>query len=273
MTDSNDTLEAAFVAGDGNTWAEAIAGEQNLPGRGETWRPAAEIDGCTFSRYEASDKGSVRSLPRDAGGKHYAARTFKATPSAADGYVRVTLRCDNPDHKPHTITMHKIVLTTFDKPCPDGMEACHSDRGPSFNWWPEGVRWGTKPENYADQVTAGTAALPEPAFPCRNAPACANMVRTRGRRCIGCVKQVGEDAAALLNAGVPLEQVAMKFGNGADWIYRLAVEYGGYEGTKTQARAEPHVPCRCLDCAPPAPRAVRPRWLLRVISLGLAGRR
>jgi hypothetical protein len=239
--------------------------------RAEKWLPVEPMDGCTFSAYEASDKGALHSLDRQSGSRFVRGVTFKLKPSP-DGYVRVGLRCDNPGHKAHTFTMQKVVLTTFDRACPPGMEACHSRRGPAFNWWPEGVRWGTKPENHADQVAAGTAVVPDPAFPCRNAPACANMVHKEGRRCPGCVRQMGVDAAAMLNAGTPLEQVAATFGNGADWVFRLAVEHGGYEGTREQARAV-HRPCQCPDCQPPADTQRECGWFARTVTTLRARRR
>ena len=170
--------------------------------RPEGWRPVAPLDGCTFSGYECSDKGHARSIDRKQGNRHLKGKQL-ATRRHDDGYVLVNIRCDSADpahNRVHTVTMHRIVLTTFDRPCPPGMEACHSARGPAFNWWPEGIRWGTKPENHADMVDAGTAVVPA-SFPCRNAPRCAGTVKTSGRRCVPCVAAVGRDAAALLNAG------------------------------------------------------------------------
>ena len=137
--------------------------------RAETWKPVAPLDGCTFSGYEASDKGRYRSIDRTVGNRRLKGKVL-ATRRTDDGYVLVNIRCDSTDpahNRVHTVTGHKVVLTTFDRPCPPGMEACHSDRGPAFNWWPEGVRWGTKPENHADMVAAGNAVVPE-SFPCRN---------------------------------------------------------------------------------------------------------
>lgn len=244
------------------------------PCRDETWKPVAPIDGCTFSAYQTSDMGRYRSVDRTSGGRRLKGKVL-ATRYDSDGYVLVNLRCDSTDpahNRVHTLLGHKVVLTTFDRPCPPGMEACHSPRGPGFNWWPEGVRWGTKPENHADQVAAGTATVPGPTFPCRNAPACGNLVRTEGRRCLDCVRQVGVDAAALLAAGRPLAEVAAGFRNGPDWIFKLAVEHGGYTGTRTEARTQGtegshHGPCRCPACQP------RPHWLRRVLGFGRTGRR
>jgi len=223
--------------------------------RPEAWKPVAPLDGCTFSGYETSDKGRARSIDRKSGNRQLRGKVL-APRRTDDGYAQVNIRCDSADpahNRVHTVTMHKLVLTTFDKPCPRGMEACHSPKGPAFNWWPEGVRWGTKPENHADQVEAGTAVVPE-AFPCRNAPACGNMVRSEGRRCLACVKQVGVDVAAMFRAGQTDQDAAGRHGNSPDWLYRVAVEHGGYEGDRASVHAVPHTPCRCLDCIPAAPR-------------------
>ena len=212
--------------------------EQRLQERPETWRPVAPMDGCTFSGYEGSDKGRARSVDRKQGNRQLQGKVL-ATRRDGDGYILVNIRCDStdPDHnRVHTIQMHKIVLTTFDKACPPGMETRHSRRGPAFNWWPEGIRWGTKPDNHADQVEAGTAVMPE--YPCRNHARCGGTVKTEGRRCVACVAEVGRDAAALLNAGMGLADVAARFGyKGDDWVFKLAAEHG-YAGTKAQARAQ-----------------------------------
>jgi hypothetical protein len=228
--------------------------------RPEAWKPVPEIDGCTFSGYEASDKGRARSIDRVSRGRRYSGRDLSLRPDK-DGYILTDFRCDDPERCPrggkHTFSVHKVVLTTFDRPCPPGMEACHSRRGPSFNWWPEGVRWGTKPENEADKPEPSTA--PEPTFPCRNAPTCGNLVVNEGRRCLDCVAGVGREAAGLLRAGTPLQEVAEHFGyTGGDWVYSLAVKHGGYEGSKAQARMQrpDHRPCTCAGCQP-SPRQSR----------------
>jgi NUMOD4 motif len=226
-----------------------------LPDRPESWRPVAPMDGCTFSGYQCSDKGSYRSIDRVLNGRNYKGKVL-STRLDDDGYVLVNIRCDStdPDHnRVHTFLGHKIVLTTFHKPCPPGMEARHSPRGPAFNWWPEGFEpggWGTKPENHADQVAAGTATTPEPSFPCVNAPACGNKNRSEGKRCRDCVVQLGVDVTALLDAGTPLPEAAARFHVSEQWAFRVASEFGGYTGTREQARGE-HRPCQCSDCLRP----------------------
>jgi hypothetical protein len=210
--------------------------------RPETWRPVAPMDGCTFSGYEVSDKCSFRSVDRTIGGRSYKGQPLRTSPHE-DGYRLIKLRCDDlsPGHKAkrvHGFHAPAVMLTTFDRPRPAGMEVCHSSQGPAFNWWPEGVRWGTKPENHADQVAAGTAVVPE-AFECVT-PGCGGKTKNPGRRCRErCVPQVGQLAAQLLNAGMPSMEVAERFGYTGDrWVFDLAVQHGGYAGERAAARTQ-----------------------------------
>jgi hypothetical protein len=170
----------------------------------EDWRPIPPIDGCTYSGYQASDKGRYRSIDRMSGPRHLTGKVLAAKPHE-DGYVLGTIRCDStePGHKrAHTFALHKIVLYTFAGPPEPGQEACHSRRGPAWNWWPEGVRWDTRPANHADQVDAGTAVMPS--YPCKNAGRCGGTVKAEGRRCRPCVAEVGGDTVTLLAAGMGL---------------------------------------------------------------------
>ena len=213
----------------------------DIPERPEKWLPFASLDGCTFSGYECSDKGRARSIDRQAGNRQLRGVVL-ALRANKDGYLLVNARCDDKSVCPrggvHTFTIHKVVLTTFAGPCPPGMEACHSPKGPGFNWFPEGVRWGSKASNHADMAAAGNAKVPE-SFPCRNAPRCTETVKNPGRRCLACVTVVGLHAAALLELGMPLQQVGERFGySGGDWVYRLAVDHGGYEGAKADAQTQ-----------------------------------
>lgn len=218
--------------------------------RAEGWKAVAPMDGCSFPGYEASDKGRFRSIDRKVSNRQLRGQML-ATRLDGDGYVLVNLRCGSTDpahNRRHTLLAHKVVLTTFDKPCPPGMETCHSRRGKAFNWWPEGIRWGTKPENHADMVADGTAVVPE-SFPCRNAGRCGGTVRSEGRRCLDCVAEVGRDAAVLLGAGMPLADVAARFGyKGTDWVFKLAAEHG-YTGTRAAAAAQRPGPWRRVTLA------------------------
>ena len=204
--------------------------------RPEAWKPVADMDGCAFPGYEVSDKGSGRSVDRVSRGRRYSGKVL-STRRNDDGYVLVDMRCDStdPEHKRrHTFTMHRVVLTTFDKPCPPGMEACHSERGPAFNWWPEGVRWDTWAANDAERTAAlagkGRAAngrpIPAPK-PVRLCILCEEPVTKGGRRCHACVVRLGQEAAALLRAGVSLDEAAARLNYpSVSGLGTLAARYG-----------------------------------------------
>jgi hypothetical protein len=197
-------------------------------------RAVPQIDGCTFSHYRASAAGRVRSVDRRAGGRYYRGVVLK-TRLNNSGYVLVTMSCDNPEHRAHTHTMQKVILTTFTGPCPPGMQARHLDSNPENNAC-QNLAWGTKEQNEADKPVPPVL---EASHPCRNAPRCGNLVVNEGRRCPDCVAEVGRQAAAMLNAGMNLQDVAEVFGyTGPDWVFKLAVQHGGYAGTKAEARTQ-----------------------------------
>ena len=201
------------------------------------WRPVAELDGCTFSAYEASGElGRVRSVDRVRAGRQLRGVVLKPRPNNS-GYLLINMSCDTRGHRPHTYTLHKVILTTFAGPCPPGQEALHGPGGPTDNRWPaSGLKWGTKPENA--ETNPSCQAPIEPSHPCRNAPRCANLVVKPGRRCMDCVAEQGRQAAAMLDAGVNLNDVATHFGNTQEWVFKLAVQHGGYTGTRAQAREQ-----------------------------------
>lgn len=59
------------------------------------------------------------------------------------------------DGKCHRFLVHVLVLTAFAGPCPLGMEALHGGSGPSCNWWPLNLRWGTRSENVRQMWAEG----------------------------------------------------------------------------------------------------------------------
>lgn len=60
-----------------------------------------------------------------------------------------------------TVMVHKLVLTAFVGPCPEGMECCHfPDRDPANNRL-ENLRWDTTKENSADRELHGNTARGE----------------------------------------------------------------------------------------------------------------
>jgi hypothetical protein len=190
--------------------------------RPETWKA---VPG--FSKYEAGDLGHIRNV---ATGKPLAAR------AGTHGYLEVKPYGD--DGKRHTRTVHSLVLLTFAGPCPDGQETLHGPGGPLDNRWPEAIRWGTKPDNHADQRAAGTATQPK-AYRCINHERCGGMVARPGSRCLPCVTVVGVRAGAMLAAGMNLETVTERLGySSPDWVHKLASQFGGYAHPVGQARAQ-----------------------------------
>lgn len=192
------------------------------------WRP---IPG--FRYYEASHRGAVRSVDRVINGRRLRSVTLRPRPNN-DGYLMVNLTDD--DGRRQTKTVHSCVLLAHAGACPPGQETLHAF-GPHDNRYPEAIRYGTKEENHADQVAAGTAVVPE-SFGCVTA-GCGGRTKNPGRRCLGCVTQVGQFAAQLLNAGMPSQEVAERFGYTGDrWVYDLAVQHGGYAGERAAARTQ-----------------------------------
>ena len=51
--------------------------------------------------------------------------------------------------------VHRLVLEAFVGPCPEGLEACHSNGDPTDNRL-ENLRWGTHEDNHQDRVKHGT---------------------------------------------------------------------------------------------------------------------
>jgi NUMOD4 motif len=209
---------------------EALAGVQN-----HNWKPIPEMDGCTFSGYEASDRGYVRSTDRVVNGRQLRGVLLKGRIN--EGYVYLNVRCDNRDHKPHTFTMHKIVLTTFDRPRPDGMETCHGPGGPADNRWPENIRWDTKKENAEDQFRHGRPRAE--VKPDKHCIVCGGVFTDKGRRCEPCRVRISRQAAAKLTAGKNLDVVTAQAGyRKPEWVWEMAVKLGGYEGSLEQAEAQ-----------------------------------
>lgn len=116
----------------------------------ERWLPVVGYEG----RYEVSNLGRVRSLDRvTRHGRRRKGRMLKPTPMPR-GYQLVNLWLDN---SPRMWLIHRLVLTAFVGPAPEGTEALHGIGGPGNNTLPN-LRWGTHSENQFDQVAHGTHA-------------------------------------------------------------------------------------------------------------------
>lgn len=209
--------------------------EAGLPA--ETWRAVPKIDGCAFSGYEARDIGGGRSLARVArNGRPLEAGPVSTRTNKNDDYIRLDMRCDNPDCKrPHTFTMQKVVLYTFAGPRPRGMQASHLHDHPEWNWWPENLAWETQPTN--ERRKENRPPPPGPTHPCRgiDGPGCPNLVVNLGSRCLDCASECGRQMAGMLRGGALLPEAAARFGyKNPAWAYELA-KRAGYTGSMTEA--------------------------------------
>ena len=209
-----------------------------VAGRHEVW---AAVPG--YSRYEWCDKpvevtraGDTFTSQIRRVGEGF--MVLKMNKLSSAGYRQVNVTNDarqrvTVDVAPMILLAHHPAFRGLDR-FPDGLETRHNPvTGPLFNAYPEGLWPGTKEQN------AGDKGPQDPQFPCRNHVTCGNMVHNEGKRCVPCTEAVGRQAAAMLDAGENLMAVAFRFGyTGPDWVFKLAVKCGGYQGTKAAALAQ-----------------------------------
>lgn len=210
--------------------------------RGETWTRLP----APFSKYEVSFDGfgPGQRPVRRAGGN------LLATQPSNRKYLLVKPYDD--DGKQQTVTVHSLVLLgATGVPCPPGLESRHLDDDPLNNRWRPGatddevranggnlVR-GTKRQNAADKYRRGVPRTPAATHPCINHDRCGGLVVNQGRRCLPCAQDVGVRAAAMLDAGVNLEDVTARLGyQTPEWVHKLARDHGGYAGTLAVARSQ-----------------------------------
>lgn len=127
----------------------------------EIWKAVPGYEGYL----EVSNMGNVKSLARTVKKRHssgaimkqhYPERLLNPMPSAA-GYVFVHVGVNGVRR---TMAVHKLVLTAFVGPKPDGMEACHSNGRASDNRL-ENLRWDTHLSNSRDRLSHGTYKMGE----------------------------------------------------------------------------------------------------------------
>lgn len=107
--------------------------------------------------YEVGDDGTVLSYWRPGGFPKIGTvpRKLKQFPNPKNRYLYVAL-CNAGAQKGFTV--HRLVLTAFVGPRPDGMQACHNNGVPSDNRLVN-LRWDTSKRNHADQVLHGTQPI------------------------------------------------------------------------------------------------------------------
>lgn len=108
-----------------------------------------------FPRHAVDENGTVISIcPVNGLGENRLWENAKRLNQSTDmhGYRRVCLRHNGLKH---TVNVHRIVLTTFVGPRPNGMECRHLD-GNKTNNHLSNLAWGTRSENALDKILHGT---------------------------------------------------------------------------------------------------------------------
>lgn len=118
-----------------------------------------------------------------------------------------TVNLSAPDGSKKTHRIHRLILTTFVGPCPEGMEGCHNDGDPTNNAL-RNLRWDTKKANIADCVAHGTKRPP----PIRRGEAHHNTTLTR--------KQVADIRRPKYRRGLHAE-LGRKYGVSGQTIRRI----------------------------------------------------
>lgn len=112
-----------------------------------------------FPDYQASNRGQIRRAtpPRD-GRAPTRPLPYEITPkkNAATGYMHVSVFC-REKNKRVTKTIHRLVLSAFLGPCPEGKYGLHKD-GDRKNNNIANLRWGTPLDNSDDAKKHGTWA-------------------------------------------------------------------------------------------------------------------
>ena len=228
MTDSN-----AVWDGTGVTWP--------VPGE---WYPLPP----PFSKYEVSFDGfgpDQRPVRRLGGTSPLATQ-----PSNHGEYLLVKPYDDNG--KRQTVPVHRLVLLGGDGACPPGLQSCHLDDDPLNNRWRPGstederraaggnLIYGTGLRNARHKFLNGGQAPTPKAYECVNHARCGGMVANEGSRCKPCAVEVGIAARVMLDQGLNLvTDVTPRLDyKSPDWVWKLAVKYGGYTGSLAQARAQ-----------------------------------
>ena len=123
----------------------------------EIWKDIQEYEGL----YQVSNLGRVKSLARkvkdyDPRWGNWRMRRIKERilkPCFFEKkYPTVSF---SKGGKIHTRELHRVVAETFLGPCPEGMECCHRDGNKNNNNL-NNLRWDTKENNFADNISNGT---------------------------------------------------------------------------------------------------------------------
>lgn len=128
----------------------------------EVWKPVPGYEGV----YEISSAGRVRRLAKEityvnrwGSETTYTKSALEIKPWAQrSGHLNIDLYRGDGSHE--RFRLHRMVLSTFVGPCPEGMVACHEDGDPTNNAL-SNLRWDTPGNNFQDSVRHGTAYMGE----------------------------------------------------------------------------------------------------------------
>lgn len=121
----------------------------------EIWKDIPGYEG----KYQASNLGRIKSLKRRVPIRNpYTGELFERTvperilrpgQNRRSGHLSVVL-----GHGKNASQVHQLVMTTFEGPCPSGMEVLHINGNPKDNRC-ENLRYGTRRENILDVLFQG----------------------------------------------------------------------------------------------------------------------
>ena len=190
----------------------------------EKWAPvpgAKHVLACSAG-------GRIRQLPRIVNGRSYPEKDLDPAKTGTSPYWQVQYTDDQGRRRKRPV--HVLVLEAHRGLCPPGMEGCHDDDDPdNNNLW--NLHWKRPWDNKVDRQL-NSPAKPRPAKECVR---CGASFEGNGRRCHPCVVAIGQDAAAMLRGGVPLERAAAQLEYpSVTGLHTLAVKYGGYGQSRSR---------------------------------------
>ena len=147
----------------------------------ERWLPVVGYEG----HYEVSDHGRVRSYVKQRSGRILKPRATRTRGHRNPGWTVALFRGGRGGTRENHL-IHRLVLTAFVGPCPEGMEGCHWNDDAADNRLAN-LRWDTHSANTQDKLRNGNH---EPSnrthCPRGHLLAAPNLTKGRARNCRAC---------------------------------------------------------------------------------------
>lgn len=178
----------------------------------EVWLTVDEFEGF----YEVSNLGRIRSLDRADGlGRP---RRGKVLNPVRDRKNHFSVYMRGGGKGRHRF-VHRLVLTAFVGPCPEGFEGCHNDGDPSNNRL-DNLRWDSQSGNVLDTVRHGTHRQTKKqtcaqGHPLKEPNLVPSQLRRGWRSCLAC-SRAGRRVADMRSRG---KETALPFAELADTYY------------------------------------------------------